>query len=233
MSKIEKYLLRALPVIAPLPTLYLVYLGLTGNGWHPIPAAVAGVALEVLAYFAITLIGAVSEHNRTLSAVEQSLIVSTHRAYFPGAAYVVIVLLLTVLTKMFPALYVYSLAVFPFIGLLSAWTQAEWRVLENHTEAKNKARADARQKAAEAKVEKLAALEKAKAEAEAAKLVEATKPEPQPVVTHKYTCEPCGYATNDQHGYAGHMRSKSHRLRVAPAEPTGYTLEIKPMENTK
>jgi hypothetical protein len=207
MTKPERFLLRALPVIAPVPTLYLVYLGLTGNGWHPAPAAVAGLALEILAYFSITLIGAVSEHNRTLSAVEQSLTVSTRRAYFPGAAYVVIVLLLTVLTKMFPALYVWSLAVFPFIGLLGSWTQAEWRVLEDHAAAKVKARADAKQ----ARAEKKAA-------------------QSEPVAKRPaFVCLTCGYEAKSQAALNGHGAKHSK----AKAEPSGYVMEIKPMEKTK
>jgi hypothetical protein len=157
MNTAEKWVLAALPVLAPAPTGYIVFIAFLGQGWFWPAALVTALALEILGYFSARLIMVVMEHNRTLSAVEAGFAVPTWRAWLPVVAYSVIALFLTFFLKMFPAWFVGSFLAFPFIGLLSAWVTSEFRVLDDYAERKTKSRADAAEERKRAKAEKDAA----------------------------------------------------------------------------
>jgi hypothetical protein len=148
------------------------------NNWFWLPAGITALALELLGYFSARLILSVWEHNRTLSATEKNLTVSVWRAWLPVGAYVAIALYLTVFVEFVPAAFLGSYLAFPFIGLLSAWVTAEYRVLENHTAEKNDAREKAREAAQKARDEKKQAAAKlAQETAQAAQV--APQPAPQ------------------------------------------------------
>ena len=175
MTKIEKILLALLPALAPVSTGYIVLRAFLAGGWFWLPAGIAALALELLGYFSARLILSVWEHNRTLSATEKGFAVSTWRAWLPIGAYVIIALYLTIFVELVPAAFIGSYLAFPFIGLLSAWVTAEYRVLENHAEKKNEARAIARDAAQKARDEKKQAAETA------AKFAQVpSQPEPKP-----------------------------------------------------
>lgn len=154
MNHLEKKILAALPVIAPAPTGYIVFMAFSEHGWFWPVALLTALALEILGYFSARLIMSVSEHNRTLSATETRFAVSSRRAWFPVLAYAAIALFMTFFVEMFPTLFVWSFLAFPFIGLLSAWVTAEFRVLEEYAEQKQAARAEARESARRAREEK-------------------------------------------------------------------------------
>lgn len=177
MSKLEKWLLLVLPAIAPLSTAYIVVKALEKNGWHILAAVILAAALEGLGYFSARLIAAIWEHNRTLSATEKNMEVSDKRAWLPAGAYVVVTLYLTVFVEILPEAFLGAYLAFPFVGLLSAWITAEFRTLDDHTERKAQARADAKEHREQAKRE--AARLKAEAEA-TARLAQVAQPESQP-----------------------------------------------------
>jgi len=157
MSRAEKVILLITAILAPVPTAYIVYMALTSTqtrAWFPPVAIAAVLAIASMGYFSARLIMAVSQHNRTLNAVEKAYTVPMWRACLPAGAYVVIALTFTVLLEIIPGAYVYSLIAFPFFELLTAWTYSEFQVLEVHTTSKAQARKEAADKRAEAKRER-------------------------------------------------------------------------------
>lgn len=134
---------------------YTVYVALVAKEWEPVIAFTTAAGLEGLGFISIRLLASITEHNRALNATERGYKLPAWRAWFPVLSYGVIVSTLTVLLKIAPGAYVYSLLLFPIGCVLVGWVIMENSTLQQHATSKAEARKEAADKRKEARKNKI------------------------------------------------------------------------------
>lgn len=136
---------------------YIVYGALVAKAWEPLFAGSTSFGLEGLGFISIHLLASITEHNRSLNATERGYKLPAWRAWLPVLSYGAIVGALTVMLKIVPEWYEYSLIAFPVSGVLVGWVIMENATLRNHAASKAQARQDAKKAKQDKKQEKQAA----------------------------------------------------------------------------
>jgi len=178
--KLEDRVLQYLPLLAPVPTAWMVGQATIDVLRFPFPVAVvSALVIEGLGFVAVNTAIQMRDFNYRLTVNEkaQKLSAPVGQAYAATVLYTVVALLMTVLTHIFPQLAVYAPMPFILMGVAGAWLYALRADLSIKIQERNQGREQARQE----RVERQQA--KAKLQAQAAK--QANKLQPQVVQARK------------------------------------------------
>lgn len=122
--KFEQRILGSIPLLAPIPTAWMVYSACVNTLDFPTGIAIpAALVVEGLGFVAINLVNRMREFNRHLNAVEQKQNMSSpvSQAYAIAGLYVIVVLAMTTVLHTFPTMAIFAPIPFVFMSVAGAW----------------------------------------------------------------------------------------------------------------
>ncbi len=125
--KIEDRILKYLPLLAPVPTAWMVGVATFTVLHFPFPVAViAALVVEGLGFVAVNTAIQMRDFNRRLKADEiaKKMQVPVGQAYAATGLYMVVALVMTVLLHVFPNLVAYAPIPFVLMTVAGAWLYA-------------------------------------------------------------------------------------------------------------
>ena len=148
---VNKWILRITPVLAPMPTAYVIYGKLvTVLDWETWIAFVAAAVIELIGFRSIGLAVEMYQFNRSLNATEKTLRAPLWLASSVVGLYTLAVLSLTILLEILPALSQWTPIAFVVMGLVGGGLLA---TLSSDQEAREQKRAEAKAKALKTRAE--------------------------------------------------------------------------------
>lgn len=201
--KLEQRILGSIPLLAPIPTAWMVYAACVDVLNFPIGIAIpAALVVEGLGFVAINLANRMREFNRHLNAVEikQHMQAPLGQAYAIAGLYVIVVLAMTTLLHTFPTLASFAPLPFVFMSVAGAWL---WSLYADQLE-REKSWLDGRSERSQrrsAKVQRRSAtLDLAQPELSDAQTRYASLP------ATLYRCK-CGFTDPNRYKVSGHKRT--------------------------
>lgn len=167
--KIEDRILKYLPLLAPVPTAWLVGVAtFTVLHFPLLVAVIAALVIEGLGFVAVNTAIQMRDFNRRLKADEitKKMHAPVGQAYAATGLYMTVALAMTVLLHVFPELVVYSPIPFVFMTVAGAWLFALRSDFDEKVKERDAGRAQAKQEKADKK--------KAKDQVAGKQLVQAT-----------------------------------------------------------
>jgi hypothetical protein len=152
--KIEDRVLQYLPLLAPVPTAWMVGVATATVLHFPLPIAiVSSLIIEGLGFVAVNTAMQMRDFNQRLSATEktQKMQVPVAQAYAATALYIVVALAMTVMLHVFPQMVVYAPVPFIIMGVAGAWMYALRADFAAKVQERDTGRAQAKQTRADKK----------------------------------------------------------------------------------
>lgn len=152
--KIEDRILKYLPLLAPVPTAWMVGVATFTVLHFPFPVAViASLVIEGLGFVAVNTAIQMRDFNRRLKADEiaKKMQVPVNQAYAATGLYMVVVLAMTVLLHVFPSLVAYAPIPFVLMTVAGAWLFALRSDFDEKVKERDEGRALLKQEKAEKK----------------------------------------------------------------------------------
>lgn len=205
--KLDDRILQAIPLLAPVPTAWMIYDATTKLMHYPMPVAIASaLTVEGLGFTSINLANEMREFNRHLNAVEikQKMTAPVGQAYAVTGLYVGTATLMTVILHINPDLVVYAPLPFIVMAVAGGWIYA---LRKEHLERVAQRDAQRQQISLKRRSAKSSDAQRPSATLSDGQKVaqrrSATKPA---TLTAKiYRCE-CGWQSADRYKYSGHTR---------------------------
>ena len=120
--KLEDRILQYLPLLAPVPTAWMVGVATTDVMHFPLPVAItSALVIEGLGFVAVNTAIQMRDFNHHLNATEQKFVMPVRQAYLATGLYVVVALVMTVLLHVFPLLVTYAPIPFVLMAVAGAW----------------------------------------------------------------------------------------------------------------
>ena len=233
--KLDERIMTFIPLLAPVPTAWMIYEATSTLMGYPEPvAAASALTVEGIGFVSINLANEMREFNRHLNGVElkQKMQAPTSQAYGVAGLYVATATLMTVALHIVPVLTVYAPLPFILMAVAGGWL---WALRREHTDrvAKwNEGRAKATLKRRSAKSSdagsdaqrRSATLNLAGSVAQRRSATKSARPANAPAKIYRCVC---GYETENRYEYSGHTRTcethkaakvKSKREKLIPVE---------------
>lgn len=154
---LEDRILQYLPLLAPVPTAWMVGTATFTVLHFPIPVAlISALVVEGLGFVAVNTAIQMRDFNRRLSAIEQGqkMHAPVGQAYWAIVLYVAVALAMSVLLHVFPNLAVYAPIPFIMMGVSGAWMYALRADFSAKVQERNKGREQVAETKAKKKQEK-------------------------------------------------------------------------------
>lgn len=120
--KLEDRILQYLPLLAPVPTAWMVGVATTDVMHFPLPVAItSALVIEGLGFVAINTAIQMRDFNHHLNVTEQKFVMPVGQAYFATGLYMLVALVMTVLLHVFPLLVTYAPIPFVLMAVAGAW----------------------------------------------------------------------------------------------------------------
>lgn len=121
---IEQRILQSIPLLAPIPTAWMVYSACVNLLEFPVGIAIpAALVVEGLGFASIRLANQMREYNRHLNAIElkQRMQAPSTQAYSVAGLYVIVVLVMTTVLHIYPSVAIFAPVPFVFMSVAGAW----------------------------------------------------------------------------------------------------------------
>jgi hypothetical protein len=152
--KLEDRILLYLPLLAPVPTAWMVGVATVTVLDFPLPIAIiSALVIEGLGFVAVNTAIQMRDFNQRLSATEKSqkMQVPVGQAYAATALYVVVALAMTVMLHVFPQTVAFAPIPFITMGIAGAWMYALRADFSAKVQERDKGRVQAKQARADKK----------------------------------------------------------------------------------
>jgi hypothetical protein len=152
--KLENQILKYLPLLAPVPTAWLVGVATYTVLHFPVPVAfIAAVIIEGLGFVAINTAIQMREFNSRLTAdeVKQKMHAPVGQAYAATVLYILVAAAMTVLLHVFPGLVAWASIPFILMTVAGAWLYALRADFDELVKERDAGRAKIKQEKADAK----------------------------------------------------------------------------------
>ena len=204
---LDDRILQAIPLLAPVPTAWMIFDATVQIMHFPLPVAIASAAtVEGLGFTSINLANEMREFNRHLNAIEikQKMQAPVYQAYGVSALYITTATLMTVVLHIVPSLELYAPLPFIVMTVAGGWLFALRKEHADRVQKWQEGRSAATLKRRSAKSTDAVS----DAQRETATVSDAGKVAQRRSATKSakiYRCE-CGWQDADRFKYSGHTR---------------------------
>lgn len=211
--KLEDRILQYLPLLASVPTAWMVGAAVDGVMHLPVPVAVvSALATEGMGFVAINTAIQMRDFNQHLSATEKKFIAPVGQAYLATGLYTLTVLVMTVLLHVFPLLVTYAPVPFVLMAVAGAWLYSLRADFSVKVTEREQGRAKARSARKSATVSDAGS--DGQRRSATLKSRSATKEATVSDVPAKvYRCE-CGWSSVNRYEYSGHAGTCATRKAI-------------------
>ena len=225
---IEKAVLKYIPLLAPVPTAWMVGDASVTLLHFPVPVAISAACMvEGVGFAAINMVIRMREFNRHLDAVDSAnkMHAPTWQAMIVAALYIIVVSLMEVVLHIIPALIVYS--PLAFIGMVAAggWLFGLSQDQDAREEKYSKRREEIKKEKERKKSERTAA----NSPKGATKSVASAKSAAGSASKYPHKCEFCDEQLRTPNAVGGHMK-KNHPDKCKKKSVTFFVKEEEKVE---